>query len=87
MNPFKRFLQRLTSSQSKSSDNDNDGSRGWTIADQRATNNINEIRILSGHSDIVRGLVQLDERRYVPDKMKKSNRNSIFFSCPFVVLF
>eukprot|EP01122_Echinamoeba_exundans_P014284 TRINITY_DN6435_c0_g1_i1.p1 TRINITY_DN6435_c0_g1~~TRINITY_DN6435_c0_g1_i1.p1 ORF type:complete len:677 (+),score=70.25 TRINITY_DN6435_c0_g1_i1:296-2326(+) len=63
MNPFKRFLQRLTSSQTKSSDNDNDGSRGWSIADQRATNNINEIRILSGHSDIVRGLVQLDERR------------------------
>lgn len=72
MNPFKRFIQRLTSSQSKPSESEADGSRGWFVADQRATNNINEIRILSGHTDIVRGLVQVDERRYAFSLLPRS---------------
>jgi hypothetical protein len=37
---------------------------GELLKDQRLTNSINEIQFLEGHTDIVRLLLRIDQRRY-----------------------
>lgn len=58
---LRRFLAKFTS--------DSKSGRGnapqWTTKNQHVTNNMNEIQLLDGHTDIVRALVRIDASRCV----------------------
>jgi hypothetical protein len=62
INPLKRFFQRFT--QPKNTGNASTAG-GWTIPDHKSSNHIREIRILNGHTDIIRSLLPIDQHRFV----------------------
>lgn len=57
---LQRFLAKLSFSSKQGKNN----APQWSVKNQHLLNNMNEIQLLNGHTDIVRLLVRIDASRY-----------------------
>lgn len=60
---LQRFLAKLSFSSKQGKNN----APLWSVKNQHLLNNMNEIQLLNGHTDIVRLLVRIDASRCVED--------------------
>lgn len=86
MRYWRTMLQRFLAKLSFSSKQGKNNAPQWSVKNQHLLNNMNEIQLLNGHTDIVRLLVRIDASRCVLEKGANSFHPFCGYFGPFTII-